>query len=77
MAKTTEKLFYQVDPFQINFIDMIIKAYEGIGIVNVDHQNKGRIWIEVTAGTKLEVKEVMRDLGQQFEVEYLGENRAD
>lgn len=50
--ENTLKLRYKVDPKQINYIDMIIKAYEGIGIVNVDHDKKGEIWIDVTRGTK-------------------------
>ncbi|PUU87364.1 MAG: hypothetical protein CI947_2237, partial [Halanaerobium sp.] len=62
----TLKLRYEVDPTEINYIDMIIKAYEGVGIVNVDHDNPGEIWIDVTEGTKNEVKEIMSDLGQEF-----------
>lgn len=71
--KDTLKLRYEVDPKEINFIDMIIKAYEGIGTVNVDHDHPGQIWIDVTAGTKKEVKEVMADLGQKFKVELISE----
>jgi len=71
--KDTLKLRYEVDSTEINFIDMIIKAYEGIGKVNVDHDNPGQIWIDVTAGTKKEVKEVMADLGQKFKVELISE----
>ena len=71
--KDTLKLRYAVDPTEINYIDMIIKAYEGIGTVNVDHDNPGQIWIDVTEGTKKEVKEVMADLGQEFKVELISE----
>lgn len=71
--KDTLKLRYEVDPAEINFIDMIIKAYEGIGTVNVDHDNPGEIWIEVTEGTKAEVKEVMADLGSEFKVRLISE----
>ncbi|ADO76987.1 DUF4911 domain-containing protein [Halanaerobium praevalens] len=71
--ENTLKLRYKVDPKQINYIDMIIKAYEGIGIVNVDHDKKGEIWIDVTRGTKKEVKAVMEDLGKQFTVELISE----
>jgi hypothetical protein len=71
--KDTLKLRYEVDPIEINFIDMIIKAYEGIGKVNVDHDVPGQIWIDVTKGTKIEVKEVMADLGQKFKVELISE----
>ena len=71
--KDTLKLRYEVDSTEINFIDMIIKAYEGIGKVNVDHDISGQIWIDVTAGTKNEVKEIMADLGQKFKVELISE----
>ena len=71
--KDTQKLRYKVDPQEINFIDMIIKAYEGIGTVNVDHDKQGEIWIDVTEGTKAEVKEIMADLGQKFKVELIYE----
>lgn len=71
--ENTLKLRYKVDPKQINYIDMIIKAYEGIGIVNVDHDKKGEIWIDVTRGTKKEVKAVMEDLDKQFTVELISE----
>ena len=71
--KDTLKLRYEVDPKEINFIDMIIKAYEGIGTVNVDHDQPDQIWIDVTEGTKNEVKEVMADLGEQFKVELISE----
>ena len=73
MEKDTKKIRYKVDPQEINFIDMIIKAYEGIGTVNVDHDNPGQIWIDVTEGTEAEVKEVMADLGEQFYVELIEE----
>jgi len=71
--KDTLKLRYEVDPTEINYIDMIIKAYEGIGTVNVDHDNPGEIWIDVTEGTKNEVKEIMSDLGQEFKVRLISE----
>ncbi|PTV99074.1 uncharacterized protein DUF4911 [Halanaerobium saccharolyticum] len=71
--KDTQKLRYEVDPKEINYIDMIIKAYEGIGTVNVDHDNPGEIWIDVTEGTKAEVKEVMADLGEKFKVKLISE----
>ncbi|ODS50101.1 MAG: hypothetical protein A8274_937 [Halanaerobium sp. 4-GBenrich] len=71
--KDTLKLRYEVDPTEINYIDMIIKAYEGIGKVNVDHNKPGQIWIDVTKGTKKEVKEVMADLGQEFKVKLIYE----
>ncbi|CCU79403.1 hypothetical protein HSACCH_01307 [Halanaerobium saccharolyticum subsp. saccharolyticum DSM 6643] len=71
--KDTLKIRYEVDPKEINYIDMIIKAYEGIGKVNVDHDAPGQIWIDVTEGTKNEVKEVMADLGQNIKVELISE----
>jgi hypothetical protein len=71
--KDTLKLRYEVDPKEINYIDMIIKAYEGVGTVNVDHDNPGEIWIDVTEGTKSEVKEIMADLGEKFKVELISE----
>lgn len=71
--KDTLKLRYEVDPKEINFIDMIIKAYEGVGTVNVDHDAPGEIWIDVTEGTKAEVKEIMVDLGQKFKVKLISE----
>ena len=71
--KDTLKLRYEVDPKEINFIDMIIKAYEGVGKLNVDHDVPGEIWIDVTEGTKDEVKEIMADLGQNFKVELISE----
>ncbi|TDO92234.1 uncharacterized protein DUF4911 [Halanaerobium saccharolyticum] len=73
--KDTLKLRYEVDPEEINFIDMIIKAYEGIGTVNVDHDNPGEIWIDVTEGTRAEVKEVMADLGKKFKVRLISEKK--
>jgi hypothetical protein len=73
--KDTLKLRYEVDPKEINFIDMIIKAYEGVGTVNVDHDNPGQIWIDVTEGTKAEVKEIMADLAQKFKVELIAEEK--
>lgn len=69
----TLKLRYEVDPKEINYIDMIIKAYEGIGTVNVDHDKDAEIWIDVTEGTKTEVKEVMTDLSHNFKVNLISE----
>lgn len=71
--KDTLKLRYEVDTSKINYIDMIIKAYEGVGTVNVDHDAPGEIWIDVTEGTKTEVKEIMADLGQKFKVKLISE----
>ena len=73
MMKDTLKLRYEVDPKEINFIDMIIKAYEGVGKLNVDHDAPGEIWIDVTEGTRDEVKEIMADLGQKFKIEFISE----
>lgn len=71
--KNTLKLRYKVDPAEINYIDMIIKAYEGIGRVNIDHNAEAEIWIDVTEGSKSEVKEIMTDLGRKFKVELISE----
>lgn len=72
----TLKLRYEVDSQEINYIDMIIKAYEGIGKVNVDHDHPGEIWIDVTKGTKSEVKEVMADLSQNIKIKLIFEESA-
>lgn len=71
METDTKKIKYKVPKEEIVFIDMVIKSYEGLGIVKVDHDNPGEIWIMVTESTEDEIREIMDDLGEKFSVEKL------
>ena len=48
---------------------MVIKSYEGLGTVKVDHNNPGEICIMVTETTEKEVRAIMEDLGKEFKIE--------
>lgn len=69
METDTKKIKYRVPKEEIVFIDMVIKSYEGLGTVKVDHDNPDEIWIMVTESTENEVRAIMEDLGKEFKVE--------
>ncbi len=71
MRADTIRLKVKVPQEEIVFIDMVIKSYEGLAIVTVDHDNPDEIWLDVTEGTRDDVIAIMQDLGEKFPVEFL------
>lgn len=69
------EFFIQTRKQDIDFINKIIEAYEGIGIVRTNDPNKGLITIITTIDFKDFIKNVILDLGENHvQIEILKEN---
>lgn len=69
------EFFIQTRKQDIDFINKIIEAYEGIGVVRTNDPNKGLITIITTIDFKDFVKNVILDLGENYvQIEILKEN---
>lgn len=69
------EFFIQTRKQDIDFINKIIEAYEGIGVVRTNDPNKGLITIITTIDFKDFVKDVILDLGENYvQIEILKEN---
>ncbi|MDI3548410.1 MAG: hypothetical protein PWR10_2062 [Halanaerobiales bacterium] len=71
MEKDTQKIKIKVPRSEIVFIDQVFKSYEGLAMVTVDKREKGILYLDVTAGTKPDVLEILKDLKQKFPLNIL------
>lgn len=71
MKKDTQKIKIKVPRSEIVFIDQVFKSYEGLAMVTVDKREKGILYLDVTAGTKPDVLEILKDLKQKFPLNIL------
>ena len=67
----TQKIIVRVPSEEIVFVDQIFKSYEGLAMLTVDHQEKGKIILDVTEGTKKDVLRILEDLDSKFPVEII------
>ncbi|MFW6389486.1 MAG: DUF4911 domain-containing protein [Halanaerobiales bacterium] len=67
----TTKIKVKVPPKEIVFIDMIIKAYEGLAVLSVDKKEKGLIYLDVTEGTKTDVIDIIEGLKKDIDINIL------
>lgn len=71
MEKDTQKIKIKVPRSEIVFIDQVFKSYEGLAMVTVDKREKGILYLDVTAGTKPDVLEILKDLKKKFPLNIL------
>lgn len=57
----TQRLTVKLPPAEIVFVDMVFKSYEGLAMLNVDHDREGIIYLDVTAGTRPDVLDILED----------------
>lgn len=68
------EFFIQTKKEDIDFINKIMEAYEGIGVVRTNDPKKGLITIITTTDFKDIAKEIILDLGKNYvEIEILNE----
>ncbi|WP_163469837.1 DUF4911 domain-containing protein [Fusobacterium sp. IOR10] len=68
------EFFIQTRKEDIDFINKIMEAYEGIGVVRTNDPKKGLITIITTTDFKDIAKEIILDLGENYvEIEILSE----
>lgn len=58
----TEKIYIQVDPHAINYVNRIMEGYEYLGVVSTVNKAEGILLIRVTPDTAEEVKEILNHL---------------
>ncbi|MEN6412575.1 MAG: DUF4911 domain-containing protein [Veillonellales bacterium] len=58
----TEKIYIQVEPQVINYVNRIMEGYEYLGVVSTVNKAEGILLVRVTPDTAGEVKEILNHL---------------
>lgn len=69
----THQIIIKAPPEEIVYIDMIFKAYGGLCMLTISHEEKGVIFLDVTEGTHDDVLRIVKDLGSKFPIEIIKE----
>lgn len=64
--KDTSQLIIKVPPEEVVFLDQLFKSYEGLAMVTVSKTEKGVICLDVTAGTRDDVLEILTRLKREI-----------
>lgn len=65
-VQETSRITIKVPREEIVFLDMLIKAYEGLALVTIDQGKKGIIYLDVTQGTRPDVLAILKDLQERI-----------
>jgi hydrogenase maturation factor len=57
-----------MNPREIVFLDNIIQAYDGLGLVTTTDAAAGEVVIHVTEGTRDEVMKILRNFPRNIEI---------
>ncbi len=67
----THRIVIRIPEEEIIFVDMVLKSYEGLAMLTIDHDRKGIVNLDVTEGTRERVLDILQDFNRQFPVEIL------
>ncbi len=71
MEVNTKRIVAKIPQEEIVFVDMVFKSFEGIAMLTVSKDDSGEIYLDVTEGTRDLVLDILKDLGNKFEVEII------
>lgn len=69
--KDTHQVIIKIPQEEIVYVDMIFKAYEGLAMLTISHEEEGVIFLDVTKGTHDIVIEILEGLKEEFPVEII------
>lgn len=71
MEVNTKRIVAKIPQEEIVFVDMVFKSFEGIAMLTVSKDDSGKIYLDVTEGTRDLVLDILKDLSNKFEVEII------
>ena len=71
MEVNTKRIVAKIPQEEIVFVDMVFKSFEGIAMLTVSKDDSGEIYLDVTEGNRDLVLDILKDLGNKFEVEII------
>lgn len=69
--KDTHQIIIKIPQEEIVYVDMIFKAYGGLAMLTISHEEEGVIFLDVTEGTHDIVMEVVEGFREEFPVEII------
>jgi len=69
--KDTHQIIIKIPQEEIVYVDMIFKAYGGLAMLTISHEEEGVIFLDVTEGTHDIVMEIVEGLREEFPVEII------
>ena len=67
----THQIIIKIPQEEIVYVDMIFKAYGGLAMLTISHEEEGVIFLDVTKGTHDTVLEIVEGLKEEFPVEII------
>jgi hypothetical protein len=71
MEVNTKRIVAKIPQEEIVFVDMVFKSFEGIAMLTVSKDDSGEIYLDVTEDNRDLVLDILKDLGNKFEVEII------
>lgn len=69
--KDTHQIIIKIPPEEIVFVDMVFKAYGGLAMLTISHQEKGVVFLDVTEGTHVAVMEIIEGFSEKIPIEII------
>ena len=69
----THQIIIKIPEKEIVYVDMIFKAYGGLAMLTISHEEKGIVFLDVTNGTHDIVMEIIEGFKKEFPVEIIKE----
>ncbi|MGM0437129.1 MAG: DUF4911 domain-containing protein [Bacillota bacterium] len=69
--KDTHQIIIKIPQEEIVYVDMIFKAYGGLAMLTISHEEEGVIFLDVTEGTHETVLDIVNGLREEFPLEII------
>jgi hypothetical protein len=73
----TISLFIQIPPREIAYLNFVFESYEGVAAVRTVDPRKGIVELMVAPHYQEEIKEILKDLAEEFPIQYLDSEATD
>ena len=73
----TISLFLQIPPREIAYLNFVFESYEGVAAVRTVDPRKGIVELMVSPHYQEEVKEILKDLAEEFPMQNLDYEATD
>ena len=71
LEKDTQQIKVRVPQEEIVFMDMVFKSFEGLASLTICPEEDNMILLDITAGTRDDVLEILEDFNDRFSVEII------
>jgi hypothetical protein len=73
----TISLLIQIPPREIAYLNFVFESYEGVAAVRTVDPRKGIVELMVAPHYQEEIKEILKDLAEEFPIQYLDSEATD